>query len=75
MEVAEELNDFRFEQINSLGNSFETIVGYGSNGAKPHYEPTFSTNVEIKDESTIVIDSGGQYYGKNNFESIRSRIY
>ncbi|KRT80197.1 Peptidase [Oryctes borbonicus] len=62
IEMSEELNHFRFEQINSLGNSFATTVGYGSNGAKPHYEPTFSTNVEIGDDSTIVIDSGGQYY-------------
>ncbi|KAI4460310.1 xaa-pro aminopeptidase 1 [Holotrichia oblita] len=60
--MAEQLNEFRYEQINSLGNSFTTIVGYGSNGAKPHYEPTPSTNAVVKDDSTIVIDSGGQYY-------------
>ncbi|KAI4460319.1 xaa-pro aminopeptidase 1 [Holotrichia oblita] len=62
LEMAEQLNEFRYEQINSLGNSFTTIVGYGSNGAKPHYEPTPSTNAVVKDDSTIVIDSGGQYY-------------
>lgn len=44
-----------------MGNSFRTIAAYGSNGAQPHYEPTPITNVKILDNSTLVLDSGGQY--------------
>lgn len=57
------LNEYRFEQELSLGNSFNTIAAFGSNGALPHYEPTPNTNAIIFDNSTLVLDSGGQYYG------------
>lgn len=57
------LDRVRYEQELSLGNSFNTIVAFGTNGARPHYEPTNNTNTVIFDNSTVVIDSGGQYYG------------
>ena len=57
------VDQFRYEQLHSLGNSFPTIAAYGSNGALPHYVPTNSTNVKIGDDSTLVLDSGGQYLG------------
>lgn len=56
------LDQCRYEQSLSLGNSFRTIVGFGANGAEPHYEPTNNTNMQIFTNSTVVIDSGGQYY-------------
>ncbi|XP_049821340.1 xaa-Pro aminopeptidase ApepP [Aethina tumida] len=62
MDMAKILDTYRYEQNLSLGNSFRTIVGFGSNAAQPHYEPTPNTNVQILDNSTIVLDSGGQYY-------------
>lgn len=55
------IDQFRFEQLNSLGNSFPTIAAYGSNGAMPHYVPLESTNVMVGNDSTLVLDSGGQY--------------
>ena len=61
--VRNELNRFRFEQVNCSGNSFETIVGYGPNGALPHYHPSATTNRVIFKNSTLVLDSGGQYFG------------
>lgn len=62
--MANILDDFRFEQLESLGNSFRTIVGFAGNGAQPHYIPTKNTNAVIYDNSTLVIESGGQYYGE-----------
>ena len=69
------VDEFRYEQMYSLGNSFQTIVAFGPNGAHPHYEPSESTNSQIFDNSTLVIDSGGQYYGKRwtNFKKYTQR--
>ncbi|XP_039278158.1 probable Xaa-Pro aminopeptidase P isoform X1 [Nilaparvata lugens] len=61
MKVAETLDEIRMQQNMSRGISFPTIVGFGSHGALPHYEPTNLTNVAIDKSSTLVIDSGGHY--------------
>lgn len=66
LQVARVINSFRLEQNDSKGISFDTIVGYGPHGAIPHYEPTNLTNVKIERDSTLVIDSGGQYKGTFN---------
>ena len=42
--------------------SFETIAGYGPNGAIIHYSPTPETDTEVKPEGFLLVDSGGQYY-------------
>ncbi|CAH0552784.1 unnamed protein product [Brassicogethes aeneus] len=62
MDMAKILDTYRYEQNLSLGNSFRTIVGFASNAAQPHYEPTVNTNFKIFDNSTVVLDSGGQYF-------------
>ncbi|XP_066253724.1 xaa-Pro aminopeptidase ApepP-like isoform X1 [Euwallacea similis] len=62
LEIADILDDFRFEQLQSLGYSFRTKVGFAGNGAQPNYIPTKNTNAIIFDNGTVVIDSGGQYY-------------
>ena len=64
LQVARVINSFRLEQNESKGYSFDTIVGYGPHGAIPHYEPTNVTNIKIERDSTLVIDSGGQYSGE-----------
>lgn len=64
MKLAQLIDEYRYEQALSLGNSFRTIVAFGPHGALPHYEPTKSTDTTILPNSTIVIDSGGQYFGK-----------
>ncbi|XP_058804191.1 xaa-Pro aminopeptidase ApepP-like [Phymastichus coffea] len=61
LQVVRVVNSFRFQQKDNVGTSFETIVGYGPHGAMPHYEPSNLTNIKIGLDSTLVIDSGGQY--------------
>ena len=41
--------------------SFDTIAGYGAHGAIIHYEATPATNVKLKPEGFLLVDSGGQY--------------
>lgn len=41
--------------------SFDTICGYGENGAIIHYSPTEETNATLKPEGLLLLDSGGQY--------------
>jgi len=42
--------------------SFTTIAGYEEHGAIIHYGATEETDVEIKPEGLILVDSGGQYH-------------
>ncbi len=55
------VTDFRLAQPGSYGPSFETIVGYGPHGAVVHYKPTKETDLPLKPESFLLIDSGGHY--------------
>jgi Xaa-Pro aminopeptidase len=41
--------------------SFDTICGYGEHGAIIHYGATPETDVELKPEGLLLVDSGGQY--------------
>ena len=41
--------------------SFNTICGYADHGAIIHYGATPETDVEIKPEGLLLVDSGGQY--------------
>ena len=41
--------------------SFETIAGYGANGAIVHYEPTPETDTAVEPKGFLLVDSGGQY--------------
>ncbi len=41
--------------------SFDTICGYAEHGAIIHYGATPETDVEIKPEGLLLVDSGGQY--------------
>jgi Xaa-Pro aminopeptidase len=67
LQVALELDQFRREQNLSRGPSFSTIAGFGPNGASPHYLPSESSNLlTIDGSSTLVLDSGGHYLGRNN---------
>lgn len=42
-------------------DSFETICGYAAHGAIVHYAATPESDVEIKPESLLLMDSGAQY--------------
>jgi len=43
------------------GISFDTIAGYQSHGAIVHYEPTPESDVPLKPEGLLLLDSGAQY--------------
>lgn len=59
--VSEKLTSLRAEQALFCGNSFATISAYQEHGAIVHYEPTVETDVELKPEGLLLLDSGGQY--------------
>lgn len=59
--VGEKLYQFRAEQEEFVGESFDTIAGYREHGALPHYKATPSSNVELHAEGLFLLDSGGQY--------------
>jgi Xaa-Pro aminopeptidase len=62
------VDQFRREQNFSRGPSFPTIAGFGPNGASPHYLPSESSSLlTIDGSSTLVLDSGGHYLGKNDY--------
>jgi Xaa-Pro aminopeptidase len=44
-----------------MGESFNTIAGYGPNGAMMHYAPDASGGARIADSGLLVVDCGGQY--------------
>lgn len=57
----EKLTALRAQQPLFRGISFDTIAGYGEHGAIVHYEATPETDIELKPESFLLLDSGGQY--------------
>lgn len=61
MFVAEKLLYFRKQQLNFIGESFNTIAGYNGNGAIVHYASKPETASEITDNGVLLLDSGGQY--------------
>lgn len=58
----EKLFQFRNEQEDFLGNSFNTISAYKENAAMMHYSATPDSNAVFKKEGLYLVDSGGQYY-------------
>lgn len=63
LSVAEELKNLRLSNEECFDLSFETIAGYGPNGAIIHYSATPETDAELKPEGFLLVDSGGQYTG------------
>jgi Xaa-Pro aminopeptidase len=61
MLFSNKIDQLRSQQKNFICTSFETISGYGSNGAIIHYRVTNQTNKRIKGNSLYLCDSGGQY--------------
>ena len=63
MQAADVLEGFRKEQEGYMYPSFETIAGYGPHGAIVHYSATPETDIPVKPEGLLLVDSGGQYMG------------
>lgn len=59
--IDEKLTSLRAEQKLFRDISFDTIAGYAQHGAIVHYEVTPETDVVLKPEGLILIDSGAQY--------------
>lgn len=61
LDASARLTALRAEQPQYIMDSFESITGYAGHGAIVHYAPTPETDVELKPESLLLMDSGAQY--------------
>lgn len=61
MSAQEKLQELRKEQADYLEDSFNTICAYKEHAAMMHYSSNEETNVELKPEGMLLVDSGGQY--------------
>lgn len=61
MSAQEKLQELRKEQADYLEDSFNTICAYKKHAAMMHYSSNEETNVELKPEGMLLVDSGGQY--------------
>jgi len=61
MSVDEKLTSLRAEQPLYRDISFDTIAGYQIHGAIVHYEATPETDMALKPEGFLLLDSGAQY--------------
>ena len=59
--VDQKLYAFRAEQADFKGISFDTIAGYKEHAAIVHYEATPETDIPLKAEGMLLLDSGAQY--------------
>ena len=59
--VDKKLHTFRAAQPLYMGESFDTIAGYKEHGAIVHYEATPETDVTLKPEGFLLLDSGAHY--------------
>ena len=60
--AVKKLHELRQSNSNFYSESFDTIAGFAANGAVVHYHPQSETNLELKDGSLLLLDSGAQYY-------------
>ena len=59
--VSAKLEALRSEQPLYRDISFDTIAAYQAHGAIVHYEPTPETDIPLKPEGFLLLDSGAQY--------------
>ena len=59
--VDQKLTSLRAEQPDFRDISFDTIAGYQTHGAIVHYEATPETDIPLKPEGFLLLDSGAQY--------------
>ena len=59
--VDQKLTSLRAEQPLYRDISFDTIAGYQAHGAIVHYEATPETDISLKPEGFLLLDSGAQY--------------
>lgn len=62
IDIPAKLLEYRSQQKNYVGESFDTIAGYNPNGAIVHYHVTPDSSLKIKPEGLLLVDSGAQYF-------------
>ncbi len=60
-DIGEKVDELRTELDRHRGPSFETIAGFGPNGAVVHYRAAPKASLTVKKGSLLLVDSGGQY--------------
>ena len=60
--ASDKLDEFRAEMGNFLRPSFDPISAYGEHGAIVHYSSTPETNVQVKEGSLLLMDTGAGFY-------------
>ncbi len=61
LSVDQKLTSLRAQQPLYRGLSFDTIAAYQAHGAIVHYEATPATDVPLRPEGLLLLDSGAQY--------------
>ncbi len=61
--VSAKLEEERMKQPDYMGPSFDTICAYKEHAAMMHYQATEESDVPLKPEGMLLIDSGAQYLG------------
>lgn len=61
LSISQKLEALRSEQPLFCENSFDTIAGYAEHGAIVHYEPTPESDMPLRPEGLLLLDSGAQY--------------
>lgn len=60
-DVIDKLYVCRKADADCVDTSFDTIAGFGANGAIVHYRCAPETNLRLVPDSLLLLDSGGQY--------------
>jgi Xaa-Pro aminopeptidase len=61
IDAERKLEEFRREAPEYRDSSFDTIAGFGANGAIVHYRASEKTNARIERWNMLLLDSGAQY--------------
>lgn len=61
LNVEAKLREFRAQAPEYRENSFETIAGFGPNGAIVHYRATTQSDLKLSPPGLLLVDSGAQY--------------
>ncbi len=61
MSIDRKLHALRAAQADYIGESFDTIAGYGPHAAIIHYEATPETDAALAPKGFLLLDSGAQY--------------
>lgn len=61
LKAVRRLRAYREEGEGFKGDSFDTIAGFGANGAIVHYRVTKESDTRVEPNGLFLVDSGGQY--------------